>query len=91
MNEPNKLYVYHGSHELFDLAIPKRQIRKGLNPDPNGEKYITVFDDISFHATPYKLIALNYICQCQNILYLNFFFICSQIYTCSMPIFFSLI
>ncbi len=69
MNESSKLYVYHGSHELFDLAIPKRQVRKGLNPDPNGEKYITVFDDISFHATPYKWIALNYICQCQNILY----------------------
>jgi hypothetical protein len=69
MSEPNKLYVYHGSHELFDLAIPKRQIRKGLNPDLNGEKYITVFDDISFHATPYKWIALNYICQCQNVIY----------------------
>lgn len=68
-NQKDLLYVFHGSHELFDIAIPRRQVRKGFNPDPNGEKYVTVFDDISFHATPYKWIALNYICQCQNVIY----------------------
>lgn len=69
MNEHQNLYVYHGSHELFETAIPKRQRRKKLNPDPEGEKWIIVFDDISFHATPYRWIALNYICQCQNVAY----------------------
>jgi len=69
MNELQHNYVYHGSHEFFETAVPKRQIRKSLNPDPQGEKFIVVFDDISFHATPYRWIALNYTCQCQNVLY----------------------
>ncbi len=67
MQYPSTKYVYHGSHESFDVAIPKPQIRKSKNP--NGEGFVTVFEDVSFHATPYKWIALNYICQCQNISY----------------------
>jgi hypothetical protein len=64
IQQPNTEFIYHGSHESFDIAIPKLQRRKGKNPD--GEGFITVFEDISFHATPYKWIALNYICQCKN-------------------------
>ncbi len=60
MNTPDENYVFHGSHELFDVVVPKRQIRKNLNKE-TGE-YETVFDDISFHATPYKWIAIAYIC-----------------------------
>lgn len=67
MQQPNTEFMYHGSHESFDIAIPKLQRRKGKNPD--GEGFITVFEDVSFHATPYKWIALNYICQCKNISY----------------------
>jgi len=67
MNNPDEKYVYHGSHELFETAIPKRQRRKSKSF--NGKGWVTVFDEISFHTTPYKWIALNYICQCQNISY----------------------
>jgi hypothetical protein len=67
MNKPDEHYVFHGSHELFETAIPKRQIRKGKNQ--NGDGFITIFDDISFHATPYKWIAINYTCICQNVSY----------------------
>ena len=55
---PDEHFVYHGSHEFFDVVMPKRQIRKSKNPD--GEGYTTVFDEISFHATPYRWIALAY-------------------------------
>ena len=57
MNFPDKKYVYHGSPTLFEMAIPKRQVRSQY--DKNG-KLKVVFDEISFHATPYKWIALAY-------------------------------
>ena len=51
--------VYHGSPtRSFEIVTPKRNIRKGISKD-NGEM-VTIFDDISFHATPYKWIALAY-------------------------------
>lgn len=65
MNKPDEYYVFHGSHELFETAIPKPQKRKSKI---NGE-WVTVFDDISFHTTPYKWIAINYTCICQNVSY----------------------
>jgi hypothetical protein len=67
MQQPSTEFVYHGSHESFDIAIPKLQRRKSKNKE-TGE-WETVFEDVSFHATPYKWIALNYICQCQNVSY----------------------
>lgn len=57
MNKPDEKYVYHGSKELFESVIPKRQIRSQLQKD--GTRKV-IFDDISFHATPYKWIALAY-------------------------------
>ena len=57
MNLPDKKYVYHGSPTLFEKAIPKRQLRS--QNDKNG-KLKVIFDEISFHATPYKWIALAY-------------------------------
>ena len=66
MNRPDDQYVYHGSHESFDVAIPKRQVRKRVDDEGN---VTVIFDDISFHATPYKWIALNYTCQCQNVVH----------------------
>lgn len=57
MNKPDEQYVYHGSRESFESAIPKRQIRSQLQKD--GTQRV-IFDDISFHATPYKWIALAY-------------------------------
>ena len=47
--------VFHGSHEEFDgkKALPKRQIRENAE----GE---VIFDEKSFHATPYKWVALAY-------------------------------
>jgi hypothetical protein len=67
MHQPSLEHVYHGSHEKFETVIPKRQIRKGKNPD--GDGYVTVFDDVSFHATPYKWIAIQYMCRHQNYTY----------------------
>src|SRR5690606_14920293 len=58
---------FHGSHELFENVIPKRQIRKGKDSE-TGE-WVNVFDDISFHATPYKWIAIHYIAQNKNVMY----------------------
>ncbi len=57
MNEPDLQYVFHGSHELFEVVSPKRQVRSKSNK--LGEKKI-IFDQISFHATPYRWIALAY-------------------------------
>jgi hypothetical protein len=57
MNNPDNKYVYHGSSELFETVIPKHQVR--YRQDKNGNN-IVIFDDISFHATPYKWIALAY-------------------------------
>jgi hypothetical protein len=45
-------YVYHGSPVYFDNAIPKRNIRE------RDDKVI--FDQISFHATALRWIALAY-------------------------------
>ncbi len=58
-NIPNDL-VYHGSGKKFDseLATPRRNIR-GKKNENTGEHEVT-FDQISFHATPYKWIALAY-------------------------------
>jgi hypothetical protein len=57
MNQPDDKYVYHGSKEPFETAIPKRQIRSCVDEEGNVK---TIFDDISFHATPYKWIGLAY-------------------------------
>jgi hypothetical protein len=57
MHKPDEQYVYHGSKGLFDSVIPKRQIRDVLDKDGNRK---VIFDEISFHATPYKWIALAY-------------------------------
>lgn len=57
MNNPDEKYVYHGSREFFESVIPKRQIRSRLQKDGTQK---VIFDDISFHATPYKWIALAY-------------------------------
>jgi len=57
MNKPDDKYVYHGSKELFETIVPKKQVRSRV--DKKGNVKI-IFDDISFHATPYKWIALAY-------------------------------
>jgi hypothetical protein len=55
MSLPDNQYVYHGSHEVFDVVVPKqnRRIRKGE----------VIFNQLSFHATPYRWIALAYTCM----------------------------
>ncbi len=58
MNLPDEQYVYHGSHELFETVEPKRQRRSRKGKE--GE-YETIFDEVSFHSTPYRWIALAYI------------------------------
>lgn len=58
MHQPDEKYVYHGSRELFEHVVPKRQVRTQLQED--GSQKI-IFDDTSFHATPYRWIALAYI------------------------------
>ncbi len=55
--EQDEKYVFHGSHEKFDLVQPKRNRRIKVQKD--GTKNVT-FDKVSFHATPYKWIALAY-------------------------------
>ncbi len=57
MDNTQKAHVYHGSHELFDIVQPKRNLRSKI--DKNGNEEI-IYDDISFHATPYYWIALAY-------------------------------
>lgn len=57
MNLPDPNFVYHGSPERFETVTPKRNIRSQLNK--KGEREV-IFDNISFHATPYKWIALAY-------------------------------
>jgi hypothetical protein len=49
-------YVYHGSNKYKSIADPKvhRRLKK-----VHGKQKI-IFNDISFHATPYKWIALAY-------------------------------
>lgn len=59
MESPDEKYVYHGSPREFDSdhAIPKRNIRSRTNAEGKVE---VIFDETSFHATPYKWIALAY-------------------------------
>lgn len=57
MNLPDEKYVYHGSREFFETVVPKHQIRSREEKD-GGVKII--FDEISFHATPYRWIGLAY-------------------------------
>ncbi len=58
-NLDNK-FVYHGSPREFDSehANPKRNVRSKWNKET--EAYDVIFDQESFHATPYKWIALAY-------------------------------
>lgn len=51
-------YVYHGSHEKFEDVVPKRNKRIRVSKKTGIEEVI--FDEVSFHATPYKWIALAY-------------------------------
>ncbi len=50
-------YVYHGSPVSFGEAVPRENIRGTFSVD--GSRVIT-FDKVSFHATPYKWIAVAY-------------------------------
>ena len=58
MNTPDQNLVFHGSRELFDIVVPKRQMRS--RTAKNGTREV-IFDEVSFHATPYKWIALAYL------------------------------
>jgi hypothetical protein len=57
MNKPDDKYVYHGSKEIFDIAVPKRQRRAKIT---KSGAIKTFYDDISFHATPYRWISIVY-------------------------------
>jgi hypothetical protein len=59
MENSDDEYVYHGSEKEFDSdhAVPKRQVRQKINKEGKME---VIFDEESFHATPYKWIALAY-------------------------------
>ncbi len=56
-NPPDPNYVFHGSHERFEIVEPKRNIRSRKEKDDTVN---IIFDEVSFHATPYKWIALAY-------------------------------
>jgi hypothetical protein len=60
MENSNDKLVYHGTPLKFDseYAHPKRNVRSAWN-SKNGS-YDVIFDQESFHATPYKWIALAY-------------------------------
>ncbi len=52
-------YVYHGSPvRSFEVVTPKRNKRVQIS-NKTGEHEV-IFDDISFHATPYKWIGIAY-------------------------------
>ena len=54
---PDK-FVYHGSHKEFEPpVVPRRNIRSKINESGDEE---VIFDEVSFHATPYRWIALAY-------------------------------
>lgn len=57
MNRLDEEFVYHGSPENFDIVIPKRQLRSKTDRDGNHQ---IIFNEVCFHATPYKWIALAY-------------------------------
>lgn len=61
MKSSNTKLVYHGSPREFDseYANPRRNVRRKWNKE--NETYDVIFDQESFHATPYKWIALAYI------------------------------
>lgn len=61
VNEGDK-YVYHGSVDWFETAIPRRNLR---SREVAGKREV-IFDDISFHATPERWIALAYISKRRN-------------------------
>jgi hypothetical protein len=54
----DQTYVYHGSHEYFEPVIPRPNKRVRVSKT-TGKREV-IFDEISFHATPYKWIALAY-------------------------------
>jgi len=56
MEETLGKYVYHGSAEPIDIVQPRLNKRMMWKDG----KYIKIFEDISFHATPYRWIALAY-------------------------------
>ena len=60
MEDTNQKFVYHGSPIEFnsDHAIPKKHKRGKWNE--STKSYEIIFDQESFHATPYKWIALAY-------------------------------
>jgi len=52
-------YVYHGSPtNSFEIVKPKRNIRTQLSKRTHKEEIL--FDQVSFHATPYRWIAVAY-------------------------------
>src|SRR3989344_1591383 len=59
MNKPNEKYAYHGSKNFLGLEtiVPKKHVRS--RKDEQGNLKV-IFDEISFHATPYRWIALAY-------------------------------
>lgn len=52
----NEHFVFHGSPEFFDLAVPTRHVRSRR---VDGERK-TIFDGISYHATGIRWIATAY-------------------------------
>jgi len=50
-------FVYHGSQKFHDKAVPVRNRRLGKQKDG---AVVNIFDQESFHATPYKWIAVAY-------------------------------
>lgn len=61
-------FVYHGSPERnFEIASPKQSKRFQY---VDGE-LTKVFDELSFHATPYKWVALTYMCDHEQTFELN--------------------
>lgn len=50
-------FVYHGSHQYFEKAKLKRSRRFGKSQTNTD---IVIFDEVAFHATTHKWIALAY-------------------------------
>jgi hypothetical protein len=57
MTDSEPKLVFHGSKALFEEAKPKKNIK--TRTKEGGERHV-VFEGISFHATPFKWIALAY-------------------------------
>ena len=60
MKIPSNDYVYHGSSQKFDSEYAKPKRNKRVEIDDKTVKSNVIFDQNSFHATPYKWIALAY-------------------------------